>query len=175
MSSPAVEHEPAPRRIPTQVTSLESLVGAHPEALRKIFGTGRPADPAALGEAPRGYLLAFDRGGDVFLAVRPFLRGLSTGLLPWRGKTFDHGGNSGQNVLLGKKLLRFQAEVGPSELDGLPALILTYHAPAHQNPWPFRLVRDELRMAGPGIALGPAIVPVMGAPVPLLWFGLAAT
>lgn len=172
MSSPAVE--PAPRRTSTLVASLSSLVGAHPEALQKLYAAGQPADPAELGDAPRGYLLAFAGGGDVFLALRPLLRGLSTGVLPWRGKTFDHGGNSGQNVVLGRKLARFHAEVGASRIDGQPALVLTYDAPAHRNPWPLRDVRDELRMIGRGLAIGPAIAQVMGAPVPLFWFGLEA-
>ncbi len=173
MSSHSVEHEPVARRIPTQVTSLRSLVGAHPAALRRMFGTGRPTDPAELGDAPRGLLLAFSPGADLFLLTRPLVRVLASAI-PWRGKTFDHGGNSGQNVVLGQKLGRFQAEVGPSEIDGRPALALTYDAPAHDNRWPLRRVRDELRTVGTGIAIGPAIVPVMGSPFPLFWFGLEA-
>ena len=170
-STPATQ---GAHRVLTQVSSLRSLVGAHPDALRKLFASGRPADPAELGDAPQGYLLAMARGGDVFLALRPFLRGLAAGVLPWQGKTFDHGGNSGQNVVLGRRLLRFQAEVGPSQIDGLPALVLTYDAPAHENPWPLRLIRDELRAVGPGVAIGPAVAPLGGAPLPLLWFGLEA-
>src|SRR5215468_273175 len=147
--------------------SLRSLVGAHPDALRRIFGGGRPTDPAEFGDAPRGLLLSFARGRDVFLALRPLARALASGVLPWEGMTFDHGGNSGQNVVFGKKLLRFQAEVGPSALDGLPALVLRYDAPAHENPWPFRAVRDELRTIGQGVAIGPAMAPMGGAPAPL--------
>jgi hypothetical protein len=168
-------HEPSPRRVYPQVSSLDSLVGGHPDALAKIFGAGRPVDPTELGDAPRGRLLALAHGGDVFLALRPILRGLASGasaLMPWEGKTFDHGGNSGQNVVLGRKLLRFRAEVAASLLDGAPALRLTYDAPAYGNPWPATAVQDELRSVGKGIAIGPAIFVGAGAPITLLWFGL---
>jgi len=176
MSVSAADHD-APgqgRRVVTQVESLSSLVGGHPDALRKIFGAGKATDPAELGESPRGRLLAIAAGADVFLLFRPLLRGASEyGLLPWRGKTFDHGGNSGQNVVLGRKLARFHAEVGPSHLDGRPALALTYDLPAYGNPWPLRAVRDELRTVAPGIAIGPAIF-TESLPTTLLWFGLEA-
>jgi hypothetical protein len=174
MSSAPTEHEPSPRRVVTQVTSLESLLGAHPRAIAQIFAAGRPTDPSELGDAPRGRILAFAQGGDVFLALRPIVRALANGVLPWEGKVFDHGGCSGQNVILGKKLARFRAEVGPSALDGRPALRLSYDAEAYKNPWPVRIVEDELRTVGKGIAIGPAFVPVAGKRVPFLWFGLGA-
>jgi hypothetical protein len=170
MTSPSVA-EAASRRADTPsapVPSLVRLVGAHPDTLARFFSSARPADPADLGDAPRGYLLAAARGGDVFLALRPLLRALSRSTLVWRGKTFDHGGNSGQNVFFGRRVLRFQAEVGPSRLDGLPALILSYDHAAHANPWPVRTLRGELRAAGEGMAMGP----VLGPRGPLLWFGL---
>jgi hypothetical protein len=173
MVSPAATpatSETTARRVVTQVESLSALVGAHPDALRKIYGAGRAADPAELGPAPRGRLLALVPTSDVFLAVRPLIRALATDLLPWRGKTFDHGGTSGQNVILGRGAFRFQAEVGPSALDGLPALLLSYDAPAHKNPWPVSAIRDELRAVGKGVAIGPAI---FGGST-LLWFGLEA-
>ena len=175
MSSTAVHHEgPSPRRVVTQVESLNALVGGHPDALRKIYGAGRPTDPAELGDAPRGRLLAFMPGADMFLVLRPLVRGLATDLLPWRGKVFDHGGNSGQNVVLGRRVYRFQAEGGPSEIDGEPALVLRYDAPAHGNPWPVRALKDELRTVGDGIAIGPAFFMGPTGAVPLLWFGLTA-
>jgi hypothetical protein len=175
MSSPAVPHEaPNRRRVVTQVESLNALVGAYPGALREIYLTGRATDPAELGDAPRGRLLALSPGAGVFLALRPLLRGLATDLLPWQGKVFDHGGNSGQNVVLGRRVLRFRAEEGPSEVDGRPALLLTYDAPAHGNPWPVRAVKDELRTVGDGIAIGPAFFAAPHGLVQLLWFGLTA-
>jgi hypothetical protein len=175
MSTPAAERDAPARRSVPKIDSLSSLVAAHPDALRRIFGDGRATDPGELGDAPRGRLLAFAPGADVFLALRPVLRTLAGDLLPWRGKTFDHGGNSGQNVVLGRGVFRFRAEVGPSQLDGLPALVLTYDEPAHQNPWPIRAMRDELRTVGPGIAVGPAFITLGSASTALFWFGLEAT
>jgi len=169
MSSPAPEqHSPGGQRLVIQVESLSLLVGAHPDALEKIYGRGRATDPAELGDAPRGRLLALERGADLFLITRPLLRALASDLFPWRGKVFDHGGNSGQNVVLGQKVLRFQADVGSSAIDGRPALVLDYAA--HANPWPVRALRDELRTVGDGIAIGPALI--VGSSRPLFWFGL---
>src|SRR5690349_15343388 len=104
-------HAEASPRGTGSVTTLASLVGAHPDALRKLFSEGRPADPAELGDVTRGLLLAIAAAEDVFLAVRPFVRALSAGPTPWKGKTFDHGGNSGQNLIFGKPRFRFRAEV----------------------------------------------------------------
>lgn len=156
------------RRIVTQVDALSVLVGAHPDALDKIYRQARATDPAELGDAPRGRVLAFERGADLYLITRPLVRALATDLLPWRGKVFDHGGNSGQNVVLGKKVLRFHAEIAASAIDGRPALVLDYAA--HPNPWPVRALRDELRTVGSGIAIGPALA--SGSSRPLFWFGL---
>lgn len=159
-----------PRR-PSVVTSLASLVGAHPDTLRKLFNEGRPADPAELGEVTRGLLLSIATPEDVFLALRPVVRLLSSGPTPWTGKTFDHGGNSGQNLVFGKPRFRFRAECASSAIDGKPALRLLYADSAFANPWPVRDVTDELRSVAPGIALGPVLFHgrVLG------WFGLERT
>src|SRR5262245_54895909 len=125
MTSPAVE-APA-RRISTQVTSLDTLVGAHPDALRQTYGDARAARPAELGDGTGGRLLTLAQGTDCSLALRPLMRAVfGSELFPWRGKAFDHGGNSGQNVVLGRRGFRFHAEVEGSQLDGRPALVLTY-------------------------------------------------
>jgi hypothetical protein len=158
----------ATKRRPSPVTTLASLVGAHPDTLRQLFADGRPADPAELGEVTRGLLLSIAASEDVFLAMRPIVRMLSSGPTPWKGKTFDHGGNSGQNLVFGKPRFRFRAEVAPSALDGEPALRLLYADPAFGNPWPLRDVSDELRSVAAGIAIGPVLHQgrVLG------WFGL---
>jgi hypothetical protein len=157
-----------PPRGTSAVTTLTSLVGAHPDALRRLFSEGRPADPAELGDVTRGLLLSIAAAEDVFLAARPFVRALSSGPMPWKGKTFDHGGNSGQNLIFGKPRLRFRAEVAPSAIDDKPALRLLYADPAFANPWLVRDIVDELRGVAPGIALGPVLLHgrVLG------WFGL---
>jgi hypothetical protein len=158
----------ATARRPSVVTTLVSLVGAHPDTLRKLFTEGHPADPAELGEATHGLLLSIAEPEDVFLAVRPIVRLLSAGPTPWTGKTFDHGGNSGQNIVFGKPRFRFRAERATSAIDGKPALRLVYSDPAFANPWLLRDVTDELRGVAPGIAIGPVLRHgrVLG------WFGL---
>jgi hypothetical protein len=162
-----------PKRVVTPVYSLSSLVGAHPEALRSIYETGRPADPAELGDAPRGRFLALGPGEGLFMAVRPIVRALATDALPWKGKVFDHGGNSGQNVVFGRRAFRFHVEVGPSHIDNKPTLLLRYGEAAYKNPWPVRAIVDELRAISPGVAIGPAFfLRDDHAPELFLWFGL---
>ena len=161
LSAPGPTPAPTGRRVVAPVDSLATLVGAHPRALLDLFRRGRATVPAELGDAPRGRLLALGvpkaraRASSRWRA--PLLRALATDLLPWQGKTFDRGGNSGQNVVLGREAFRFQRRGGPSALDGRPALVLTYDAARARNPWPLRAIRDELRTVGPGIAIGPAI------------------
>lgn len=170
MTTPAPEqHTTGRQRMVPQVGALADLVGAHPDALLQIYRSGRPADPAELGDSPRGLFLAPIPGADLFLLTRPIMRALAKGWLPWQGKAFDHGGNAGQNVIFGQKMVRFHAEVAPSALDGNPSLILSYEG--HGNPWPIRAIRDELRTVGDGVAVGPAFL-VAGEPRPLFWFGL---
>ena len=156
-----------------EVTSLSTLVGAHPDALRSIYERGSPADPESLGDAPRGRVLAIGDNARAFMLMRPLLQTLATDALPWKGKVFDHGGNSGQNVVFSRRAFRFHAEVEPSYLDGKPSLLLRYGDPAYKNPRLLRAVVDELREVGPGVAIGPALrVAKDGSPDLLLWFGL---
>jgi hypothetical protein len=97
---------------------------------------------------------------------------LATDALPWRGKVFDHGGNSGQNVVFGKRVLRFRADVAPSILDGEPTLVLRYDSPTFHNPWPIRAIVDELRSVDQGVALGPVYAVAGHRKHVLLWWGL---
>jgi hypothetical protein len=161
------------RSIVTQVSSLAELVGAHPEALRKIYGAAKAADPAELGAAPlRGRLLALEPTEPVFMLFRPVVELLAREWMPWKGKEFEPDGGSGTNIVLGRRALRFRAEIEPSEIDGAPTLALTYDDPATRNPWPIRAVRDELRTVASGVAIGPAFLEWRGRRIPLLWFGL---
>lgn len=165
-------------RIVASGHTLESLVGAHPRALRQIYGQGRPAAPAELGDEPRGALLALE-DARAFSLLRPLMKGLdgltALGRSPWRGKVFDHGGNAGQNVLVGgKRVARFRATLAASALDGQPTLALTYDEPAFKNPWPLTRVVDELRMIDDGVAIGPALVRRRHGLDVVLWFGLSA-
>jgi hypothetical protein len=151
---------------------LSSLIGGHPAALRQIYAGGKPTDPSELGDAPRGRVLALEPASGLFLLLRPLVRALATDALPWRGKVFDHGGNSGQNVVFGRRVLRFSADVGASIVDGEPTLVLSYDRPAFGNPWPVRAVVDELRTVAGGAAMGPVYVALGHRKHVLAWWGL---
>lgn len=151
---------------------LSILVGGHPAALRQIYAGGRPTDPSELGDAPRGRVLAIEPVSSLFFLLRPLVQALASDALPWRGKVFDHGGNSGQNVVFGKRVLRFSADVGPSVIDDLPTLVLSYDRPAFGNPWPVRAIVDELRTVSGGAAMGPVYVALGQRKRVLAWWGL---
>jgi hypothetical protein len=155
-------NQPAARknRIATNVTSIDTLVGAHPDSLREIYEKGDPATVDALGERPHGRLLSVIPTGAVHLLVRPLIQIVSTTFMPWEGIVFDHGGNAGANVVRGRETMRFRAERVASQLDGGPTLALTYPKMA----W----LRDEIRMANEGLALGITFV----RDIPFAWFGL---
>jgi len=172
MSQPSAAPEGRRARVVTAEHRLDALVGAHPRALLEMFSHGRPAVPVELGDAPRGRVLSLDVGQSSFLFFRPLAMALGSDGQPWKGKVFDQGGNGGTNVVFGKQVARFRAEVGPSLLDGKPALVLRYDEPAFKNPWPLKAVIDELRAIGDGVAIGPALYQNGGGATPILWFGL---
>lgn len=165
----------AGRRVVTQVTHLDTLIGAHPDALRRIYGAGKPADPAELGDTPRGRLLAVQVATPVHMVARRLVTALASDRLPWKGSEFDHGGNSGTNVIVGRNMHRFRTQLMPSEIDGEPTLALLYGEKAHRNPWPVRAIKDELRSIGSGLAIGPMLMEWQGRWHHLLWFGLERT
>lgn len=153
----------------SSINSLDELVGSHPDSLRALFTRAAAADPAELGDSPRGRLLGLAPLAPVHLATRPLVRAVA-GTALWTGVAFDHGGNAGFNRFLGTQGLRFRASVQPGVLDERPALVLTYE----RSPWPFSLLRDELRTIGPGLALGAIFARGGGGHTLLGWFGLAA-
>jgi len=156
-------------RIVTPIATLDELVGGHPESIRNIFARGSATDPAELGDAPRGRLLALEPLGGVHLLARPVVRFLARSAL-WSGVGFDHGGNAGFNRWLGGHAHRFRTTVEPSELDGRPTLVLRYE----RNAWPVSTLRDELRSVRPGLALGPFYMRAGGRFNLIGWFGLQA-
>jgi hypothetical protein len=159
-------------RVLTQVGSLDDLVGAHLLALRDIYGTGKPADPTELGDAPRGRLLALEQGTQAYMLTRGAMQLLARDWMPWQGKAFDHGGDSGANVVLGRRVARFRTEIAGSAIDGLSSFVLLYGEKELRNPWPVSALRGELRTVGDGIAIGLTTLAWRGQDVPLLWFGL---
>lgn len=161
----AAARSPKARTMAT-ITSLEALVGAHPDALADFFASGAPCDPSTLGTR-RGRLLAVAALGPMHAASRPLLVALATRLTPWTGKAFESGGTSGSNVVFGHRRARFHAQIAPSNLDGEPSLVMRYDG--LKNPWPLPELVEELREVGPGVALGPLLW--RGSHV-LLWWGL---
>lgn len=153
----------------TSVERLDELVGAQPDALESLYRVGSPADPSALGDAPRGRFLAIPAVVSAHLAAGPLVRAFASDHFPWRGKTFDHGGNSGQNVFFGRTMFRFRAERAESRVDGAPTLAFKYDAEAHRNPWLVRALVGELRAIGDGIAIGPLFF----RDALVAWYGLA--
>ncbi len=157
-------------RTMASVRSLDQLIGAHPAALRDIYCAGQPADASSL-SAPQGRLLGLEPFTGTFMLTRPLVSFFSRHLLPWKGKLFDEGGNSGANDVLGQRIFRFRTETGPSDLDGKPTLFLRYDGQG--NPWPVGGIVDELRTVGEGVHIGPASVQTArGAPKLLFWWGL---
>ncbi|MBM4374183.1 MAG: hypothetical protein FJ095_03790 [Deltaproteobacteria bacterium] len=156
------------------VTSLDGLVGGHPEALRDIYLSGAPCDPVGLG-CTRGRLLAFEPLARVHLLVRPLVAGVARSLSPWEGKDFESGGTAGANLILGRRTLRFRCEAGSSRLDGLPTLLLSHDG--LDNAWPGDRLADELREVGPGVLLGPLLWRESRSHdvTPILWWGLSKT
>lgn len=116
---------------------------------------------------PRGKLLALAGTEPVHLALRPFVKVVSRGAAVWEGIVFDHGGTAGANRFLGRESVRFRAHRGASRLDAGPALVLVYDG----APWPFRHLRDELRLIAPGLAIGPTYL----GDTLVAWFGLEAS
>jgi hypothetical protein len=153
---------PARTRITTHVAALDELIGSHPSALESIYRKSDSCDPADLGEAPRGVVLALSGLSPVHLLSRPLLRFASTRLVPWSGVVFDHGGCAGANRSMGRQVARFRVSAEPSLLDARPCLALAYENSS--LAW----LRDELRSVAPGIALGATYV--RGSLVG--WFGL---
>lgn len=148
------------------VTSLDELVGGHPDTLRALFAHGQAADPRDLGEAPRGRLLALEQARDVNALARPIVQAIA-GPLPWRGKVF-HADGSGANVVLGREVAPFTWRTEASVVDGEPALVLSYA----ERPWPLAAIHDELRMVSDTIAIGPIVARTFAGHVVIGWFGL---
>ncbi|MDI3284352.1 hypothetical protein [Polyangium sp. 15x6] len=163
----AVQHG----RVVSQVRSLDELVGAHPESLRRIYAAGSSLDPSSIGEG-RGRVLALVAAPGAFLAVRSLVRLLATDLLPWEGKAIE--AEIGWNLLKGgRRVAPFRIERADSSLDGGPTLVFRYDDPAQGHGWPVRALRDELRGIAPGIGIGPVIFDQGGSPRVIAWWGLS--
>jgi hypothetical protein len=97
----------------------------------------------------------------------------------WHGKSFvavsDAAGWGYNRLAVGPVLdaFPFRTFVGPSQLDGQPALILDFNVP--RNPWWERLTWDELREVSPGIFAGTTGLRLLGKYRALAWFACDTT
>ncbi len=137
-----------------------------------------PASLLSLNGAHRGRMLAvkaLDRGP----AARLLARLARSPEFVWEGKTFESksdGDGRGLNrvrlagVLGRQSLFPFELRFGESEIDSRPAIVLDYDL--SDNPGYIRRIRDEVRLAAPGILLGPAMWRTRGGFRNLMWFAL---
>jgi cholesterol oxidase len=84
------------------------------------------------------------------------------GLPRWEGKRFD--GSVGTNLVRRRagaveERLPMTLGIGESWADGRPAAVVSY---ASEAPRPWRWVRDEIRLLGPGSAVGLTFTDVPG-------------
>jgi len=141
--------------VPQAGMSSEDLPRS-PLAIKRLW----KALPAPGEEALEGTHRAIFVGPAPLRALAP--RGLAVlGLPGWYGKRFQYGedGLTGVNLLeqdgAMREYLEMRVAVEPSCQDGAPALVVTYPSDA---PLPWREVRDEFRLLGPGELLGMTVV-----------------
>lgn len=166
-------------RTEPRVRSLDDLAALDVQALGVLYrGASAPASMAELDGDLIGRMLAVRLldGGPALRAVASIARDVR---FPWGGKSFratDARVGAGINrVHLGgrHRLFPFATRVGPSVLDGAPAVILDYDLP--ENPGFIRAIHDEVRAVTPGLFLGPACWKrASEAPALVLWFALDA-
>jgi hypothetical protein len=165
---PHADASPSSHRTSSRPEALAALVAARASALGDLYRKGTPLDASRVLEPLRGRFLASTLFSSTEFALRKLVRFVSEHAMPWEGLVFDHGGNAGANLVLGKKSLRFRAERGLSLVDGKPTLVMTYA----KNPWPAKLLRDELRVIEAGVAIGPTFLHVGGGDKIVGWFGV---
>ncbi|MBI2392435.1 MAG: hypothetical protein HYV09_22815 [Deltaproteobacteria bacterium] len=162
-----------------RLRTLDDLETLSPEQLATLYAGGRPPQLGVLAGHARGRLLSVPALHAVpvvgALLDRLLIRAAALPLNPWRGKTFaapaEHHRTSGDNDVLGRALLPFDAHVEKSALDHAPALIIRYARP--ENPRLLRPVVDELREVARGLWLGPSYVRGPNGPRILVWFAVA--
>jgi hypothetical protein len=159
-------------RAMTRIAALDSLIGAHPTALRDIYRQGTPADPSTMAQKFNGRILTLESFGSAYMLGRPLMN-LAARWMPWRGKVFESGGTAGVNRLLSGEAFRFHCGGAPSPIDALPTLRIAYDGLG--NPWWVERVIDELRMVGEGVGMGPMFVTTASGPKLLLWWGLESS
>jgi hypothetical protein len=154
--------------------TFDDLQRKDSRALAEIYSSGRVTDVSALSGYPQGRMLAV-RGLDRAPVMQWVNTLATTAFFPWEGKSFKGSANAGTGInrvhLFGRhQLFPFLTAVGPSALDGMPAIILNYDL--RENPRLIRRIHDEVREVSPGVYLGPAMWKTAGGKAHLLWFAL---
>lgn len=166
--------------------TLDDLAAESYDALGARYATGLvpPNRIEALDGALTGRMLAFRGLGRPPLALlqQALTRFAAAPSFPWEGKSFQSEGpehGTGVNrvsmprVLGRQNLFPFTTHVGPSLIDGQPAVILDYDLP--ENPPYIRRIHDEVRLVGAGLFLGPAMwKATAGGAATILWFAVDA-
>jgi len=141
---------------------------ASPTSLKDLSGTPRGRMLAVRGLSAEDLLGSKLRS---FAGSRSFV---------WDGKSFTAQNETvGQGinrvrlpaVLGSQNLFPFHTSIGPSRVDGRPAILLDYDLP--ENPGYIRRVHDEVRPVAKGLYLGPAMWKHRGAVTTVLYFALS--
>lgn len=156
----------------TRSNRIRALVGLSARELAARFAAaGPPTDLAPLEGDPECLALLPD----------PLRRWATSARFPWIGKSFRSDapdrlvGHNRLRLLGGTRALEFIGTIGPSMLDGRPALLLNYNFPDTTNPWWQRRIHDELRELEPGLLAGPVTWCRPGhSPWPMCWFAVNA-
>jgi hypothetical protein len=160
------------------VRSLDDLAQLTHRELAALYGEGTmPEGLHALDGDLTGRMLAVrGAGGPLHWGLSRYARSRA---FPWAGKSFasrDSKSGTGINrvTLAGRhRLFPFRTHVGPSVVDGHPAVILDYDDP--DNPGLVRAIHDEVREIAPGLFFGPACWKAAGGSAQVvLWFALDA-
>ncbi|MET9213915.1 MULTISPECIES: hypothetical protein [unclassified Nocardia] len=96
----------------------------------------------------------------------------------WMGKSFRRvddeliAGHNFFTALGGSRGLPFAATIGPSVVDGRPAVRIDYGDPRLAGTWLTRRLYDELREIEPGLWLGPGFLRIGQRRVTACWFAV---
>lgn len=162
---------------PAPALTLDDLARMSSADLAALYSSGNiPSSFADFGRRPRGRVLAV-RHLDHKAAAAVVRTIAALGVFPWRGKsmatTGRYAGDGINRVKLGVNTnwFEFTMQVEKSVIDSKDSVVFDYADKG--NPWPIRLIRDELREIEPGLFVGPAMIKTpRGRLVSVLWFAL---
>jgi hypothetical protein len=124
---------------------VHGLLAMPPQELDDLFRSVSDPGPVPAGEG---------EGTVLFAPGQPISETAArlTHLVAWKGKVFDpeHGQLRNEIGPLGTRAVRAAVDLGPSWLDGRPAIVLDYSRTSLLAHW----VRDEIRQVAPGLYLG---------------------